>query len=139
MAKRTFAMIGLGTLLSGVALKETHILLRKDLASLDLSVIRMSREMKPIQSREEYLAWVAAWKRLYQQVSDVIRLVKAHRDGTAKGLGDNLWEATRSFRQQDVELLKLYATHLLHMRQVNKILAARSYEHFRRLMEAEAA
>lgn len=94
---------------------------------LDRSVLALSQNVRPGTSYEEYKVWVTAWKRLYRDLSECIVNFKNHRDGRAE-VGNNVWETIRPHRQSDVMTLKGYATHLLTLRAVNKIMSARSRE-----------
>lgn len=72
-------------------------------------------------TKEEYLKWVAAWKFLYKAVSFDIVHSKLHRDQPVHGA--NNWEVSRSYRQSDVAKLKKYATQLLELRRIGKVLS----------------
>lgn len=101
--------------------------------AINQAVAVLTMGMKPIVSREDYLEWVAAWKKLYQQVSDLLYNIKTYRDGTFDDKRDrsNSWEIFREYRQADVMKFKKYATLLINLRHMNKVIAKHSYEHYK--------
>lgn len=121
-----YGLIGVGTLAAGYGFTDTATLSFDKKLQLNQSIMTMSRGMTVQVSKEDYLKWVGVWKQLYASVSAVIRDLKMVRDGKKSDIGGNVWESIRSYRQSDVEAIKRYATHLLELRAINKILAGRA-------------
>jgi hypothetical protein len=119
---------GVGLLASKTDFEAPRLLNAVVMSQLEGSMKALSRHMKIEINRDDYLIWVQTWKSLYAQVSIVIRDLKDHRDNRNQFLGGNVWTAIRSHRQSDVQSIRKFATHLLEMRHINKILAGRARE-----------
>lgn len=131
-----YLAISCGVLLAKHGFNDPRQLTPAHKRSLEDSTLLLSRGMKRDISKEEYLEWVAGWKKLYEQVSIVIRNLKSYRDGKVPEVGGNLWESIRPYRQSDVEHIRRFATYLLELRAINKILAGRAQ--YQRILDAEA-
>ena len=123
-----YAIISVGVLLAKHGFADPRVLTPAHKRTLEDSTLLLSRGMKRDISKEQYLEWVAAWKKLYEQVSIVIRNLKSYRDGKVPDVGGNLWESIRPYRQADVEAIRRFASFLLELRAINKILAGRARE-----------
>lgn len=95
---------------------------RLDIDQFNENIVELTTRLcNTTTSKEEYLKWVSAWKFLYAAVSSDIVAVKSARDFPI--FGNNVWERSRSDRQADASALRKYATTLLELRRINKVLS----------------
>ena len=54
-------------------------------------------EILMFKTKDEYLAWVAAWKEKYAQTADIIRFHKSQRKQSQPDYDPNAWVTAKSF------------------------------------------
>lgn len=102
----------------------------EQMANLTSSLRTLAYNIRGNITRDDYLLWRTAWRKVYREVGDFLVGLKCARDGKTSGVGGNVYENIRPLRQSDVMKVKRYAHYLMLLRTVSKVHSGRSRAKF---------